>query len=364
MSWSIVSADSHVVEPADLWTARLGKEYEDRAPRLVQTEEGTKFQVGGVSAPAVVGGFVSPAKAGKGFATRMEEGLSGGWDPEARIPDMERDGVAAEVLYPSFAMRLFGLDDPVMQRDTFRAYNDWVAEYAATHPKRLYGLALIPLYDVDEGAEELNRCAKIGLAGGMAWAEPQDGYSYATDHYDRFWAAAQDSQMPISLHAFAGKARNVSDLFLARYSCATHVIQESLATILFSHVFERFPRLTVVSAENDIGWVPHLMQRMDHAYIRKGPRHAPKFPSGMLPSDQFKRNIRATFMEDRAGLGLATQVGPDIFMWASDYPHDDSTWPESHGVIDHQFEGVPSGHREQIVYSNAVSTYRMDLPAA
>ena len=285
MGSRIISADSHVVEPPDLWTSRLGAEYEGRAPRLTEDAEGAKFEVNGVSGPAVVGGFISPAKAGLGFATRLSEGLSGGWDPEARIVDMDKDGIAAEVLYPSFGMRLFGLDDPAMQRDTFRAYNDWVAEYAATSPKRLYGLGLISLYDVESGVEELQRCAAMGLAGGMAWAEPQDGYSYSTDHYDPFWAAAQDLGMPISLHTFAGKARDVSDLFLARYSCITHVIQMSLTTLLFSHVFERFPGVTVVSAENDIGWAPHLMERMDHAYIRKGSRHAPPFPSGMLPSE-------------------------------------------------------------------------------
>ena len=128
-------------------------------------------------------------------------------------------------------------------------------------------------------------------------------------------------------------------------------------------MFERFPRLIVVSAENDIGWVPHLMQRMDHAYIRKGARHAPKFPSGMLPSEIFKRNVRATFMEDLAGVSLATLVGPEVFMWASDYPHDDSTWPESRDVIQEQFAGIPSSHKDKITYSNAVSAYRMDLPA-
>ena len=363
MRSKIVSADSHVVEPPDLWTSRLGAEYEGRAPRLTEDAEGAKFEVNGVSGPAVVGGFISPAKAGLGFATRLSEGLSGGWDPAARIVDMDKDGIAAEVLYPSFAMRLFGLEDPVMQRDTFRAYNDWVAEYAATNPKRLYGLGLISLYDVEAGVEELERCAAMGLSGGMSWAEPQDGYSYGTDHYDRFWAAAQDLGMPISLHTFAGRARDVSDLFLARYSCITHVIQLSLTTLLFSHVFERFPGVTVVSAENDIGWAPHLMERMDHAYIRKGSRHAPPFPSGMLPSEQFKRNVRATFMQDRAGVNLTELVGSDVFMWASDYPHDDSTWPESVDVIDRLFDGVADAHREKITHSNAVASYRMDLPA-
>jgi predicted TIM-barrel fold metal-dependent hydrolase len=149
--------------------------------------------------------------------------------------------------------------------------------------------------------------------------------------------------------------------FMVGYTVVPQQIQESLITLLFSGVFERFPRLNFLSVENDIGWVPYLLQRMDHGAARKGIRRGTGLKSGVKPSEQFRRNVRCTFMEDHVGLANLGRIGPEMILWASDYPHDDSTWPHSQQVIAEQFAGLTPADREKIVFSNAVALYNMQV---
>src|SRR5690348_3741706 len=162
---SIVSADSHVVEPADLWVERIDHKYRESAPRVVQ-QEGKWLIVapGGVAFP-VAGQFAAGKRGeelrehlGKGY----EAGRPSGWDPSLRIADQEADGVKAEVLYTSNGLALFSIQDPELQRACFKVYNDWLAEYCAVNPKRLIGVALISILDIPEAVKEMERCAKIG----------------------------------------------------------------------------------------------------------------------------------------------------------------------------------------------------------
>ncbi|MEE9284623.1 MAG: amidohydrolase family protein, partial [Dehalococcoidia bacterium] len=209
-----VSADSHIIEPPDLWVQRIDARYRDRAPRIVSEPEGDFF-VCEDRKPDPVGTFVTPFFRQEPFAKRFEEGQRGGWDPDARLQDMAADGVEAEVLYPNLAMRLYGLSDPGLQRACFQAYNDWLAEYCSAHPKQLYGIALVSLYDVDASVTELRRARKIGLSGAAVWADPPEGLGFLDDRYDAFWAEAQDLQTPVSLHTFTGRNREMNDVFLA-----------------------------------------------------------------------------------------------------------------------------------------------------
>ncbi len=355
-----VSADSHIIEPPDLWTKRIEAAYRDRAPRIVHEPAGDYF-VCEDRKPDAIGTFVSPFFRKEPFAKRFEEGQRGGWDPDARVKDMDLDGIAAEVLYPNLAMRLYGLRDPGLQRACFRAYNEWLAEFCAAHPKRLYGIALVSLFDLAEAVAGLRRAAKLGLAGAAVWCDPPGDAGFADDRQDPFWAAAQELGVPISLHTFTGQNREMNDVFLARYTCITARVQESLGSIIFSRVLERFPRLQLVSAENDIGWVAYFLQRMDYGYQRKGVRRFGRFASGLLPGEQFRRNVKCTFMDDRVGIASLGLIGPEVLMWSSDYPHDDSTWPRSQQLLDSMLRGVPREAQDKIVFSNAARLYRMGM---
>ncbi len=363
----IVSADSHVIEPADVWTARIDRRFADRAPHVVTEFKGKTgdFFVAEGMAPLAIAAFAVAGVNPKEFKTKMREGYAnvrpGGWDPVERIKDQERDGVVAEVIYPSFGMRLFQLEDSGLRTACFRAYNDWLSEYCSYDRRRLAGIATIALDDISHGTEELNRIAKQGLKGAMIWGEAPAEKPYNDPEYNSFWAAAQDLGIPVSLHTVTERrAAPVGDLakysIMRGYVSLHHGIQKSLSDLIMGGVLERFPKLKIVSVENDIGWIPHYMQRADHAWDRY--RFLERDAAiAQPPSYYFRRQVSATFQDDRVGILTRDIVGTGNLMWASDYPHSDSTWPNSREVIARDFAGVPDADRRKITAENAAQLY-------
>jgi predicted TIM-barrel fold metal-dependent hydrolase len=358
----ILSADSHVIEPADVWTARIEKRFLDRAPRVIKhsgDRDGDFFVVEGLK-PFPVAGFAVAGVDPKYFADKMASGYPGvrpsAWDPALRLEDQARDGVFAEVLYPSLGMRLFQLEDGALRAASFRAYNDWLADYCAHSPRRLAGIAMVPLDDVDEGVEELKRSAKKGLKGAMIWGGAPRDRPYGSSEYDKFWAVAQEHATPISLHILTER-RGGSDFIsvMKGYPALHHSVEKSLAELIFGGVLERYPKLKFVSVENDVGWIPHFIQRMDHSYEKYRYLEANAIPNP--PSFYFRRQVRATFQDDRVGVLMRDFAGGGNLMWASDFPHSDSTWPNSREVIARDFEGVPDGERRKMIAENVAALY-------
>ena len=215
----VISADSHMMEPAELWVGRLDRKFRDRAPRVVKNEgkPGYAFVAPGINPFPVAGGFAR-GLSGKELKEHMAKGYEAarpsGWDPVERIKDQDIDGVEAEVLYTTLGMPLFQLDDAELQRACFRVYNDWVAEFRSCNPKRLHPIALISLEDLTEGIKELERCTQRGLKGAMIWGSPPADRPYSSKEYDPFWQAASELHMPLSLHVIT-TASNISMRSLA-----------------------------------------------------------------------------------------------------------------------------------------------------
>ncbi len=299
-------------------------------------------------------------------ATNYDDALPGGWEAAPRLQDMALDGVEAEVIYTTLGFRLFGLLDEPLQRELFRAYNDWLAEMCSYDPKRLLGLALIPLLDVEAGVKELRRCAKLGLRGALIMCSPPEGQSYADRTFDPFWAEAQTLGMPLSLHLGTGHGRESrydADLFL-RAMTIPHEVQRTFATLLFGGVLERFPDLKLVSAENDIGWVPHFLARADLTFHKLGSlRLSAKGGTDLklLPSEYFRRQVYATFIDDEVGVRNTDLFGVDNYMWSSDYPHLMATWPRSREAVARNFQGISDEVKWKIVRENAARLYHIDL---
>jgi len=358
----IFSADSHTMEPADLWAQRIDRGLRDRAPRVLtnyQDKKGSFFVAEGLT-PFPVGGGFAAGKDPKELATNQnvgyEQARASGWDPVERLKDQDVDGVEGEVLYTTLGMFLFHLKDTNLQWACFRAYNDWVAEFASHAPKRLIGLGLIALQDVNEAVHELQRIAKKGLRGAMINAAPPGEVPFSDAHYDPFWAAAQDLNIPLSLHILTGK-RNIqlTKGRVASNVTIIHEVQHSLIDFLYNGILERFPRLTLVSAENDIGWIAHFLYRLDISYDTL--RYVDPTPATMRPSEYFKRQVYATFQDDRPGVMTYELAGENNLMWASDFPHRASTWPRSHAVIEQNFAGIPAAARRKITYENVHRLY-------
>jgi len=367
MPHGVVSADSHMMEPADLWKTCLDARLRDRAPEVVRhPRSGALLFVAEGAAPFPVASGFAAGRSGEELKEFMSAGYEAarpsGWDPAARVEDQEIDGIDAEVLYPTLGMTVFSMPDAELQRACFDVYNDWLAEFCRHDPRRLYGVGLISLEDVGRAVADVERIVGQGMRGAMIWGSPPEERPYDDRAYDPFWRAASEHRLPVSLHIISGRGRQRTRALRNAgvvYATVTHEIQESLATLIFGGVLERFPELRIVSAENDAGWLPHFLYRMDHGFEKYCAMLPEKL--SMKPSEYVRRQVYATFQDDPVGPATWEIFGEDNYMWASDFPHSDSTFPESHAWIDKNFEGVPEAVRHKIVFVNATRLYRMEL---
>src|SRR5216684_5259539 len=192
---NIIDADAHMCEPPNLWVERIDTRFRERAPRVVKNPGGKKgafFVCENLPPLNIAGAFAAGKIFDKSFLEAgLDNALPGGWDPAARLKDMELDGIESAVLYTTFGFSLFRIEEAEFQEACFRAYNDWLAEFVSYAPKKFAGMALIPLYDPEAGAKELERCKKLGLKGALIWAAPPEDRPYHFPIYDRLWATAQ-----------------------------------------------------------------------------------------------------------------------------------------------------------------------------
>jgi predicted TIM-barrel fold metal-dependent hydrolase len=248
----------------------------------------------------------------------------------------------------------------------FRAYNDWLAEFCSTDPARLKGIAMISLDDVGEGTKELERAARRGFAGAMISEYPLEHRRYDQPEYEAFWAAAQDLGMPLSLHTATrrqGKIRGAGERTLRdATSRATKAFYPatSLCDLIFSGVLERYPRLMVAIVEFELAWAPHVLSSMDYTYRERHEEAFVRFKNDMRPSDFFRRQVRLSFQEDAIGIRLRDAIGVDNLMWGSDYPHSESTFPQSRKILAEILAGVPDEEQAKIAGGNTARLYDFD----
>src|SRR5215218_1958728 len=281
MAELVISSDSHVLEPSDLWTKGLPASMRGRAPHVSFDERRNMWMFGCAEVPPqpITFSFVAgvdlddlPDMHKAGYAGARP----GGWDPTARLEEMAVDGVSAEVLYPSLGLGLYWIEDSAFQEACFRVYNDWLIEYCAAYPNRLAGIAMISMWDVGHAVAELRRCKEAGLRGAMIWERPPTSHSFRNTENDPFWAAAAEMDMPVALHILTDhgvtKWRSENNLTgLDRYQALfglPYEIQWSLFDLIFSGVLERHPNLRLISVEHEYSWVAWLLERFDKCYER------------------------------------------------------------------------------------------------
>ncbi|HJU28747.1 MAG TPA: amidohydrolase family protein [Candidatus Binataceae bacterium] len=362
----VISADSHMTEPGDLWVQRLDRKYRDNAPRVVKNERESGpaylFVGPGIHPLAVAAAFAA-GKGGEELREHMKHGYEAarpsGWDPVERLKDQDLDGVVSEVLYSTLGIVIFNMKDIELQLACLRAYNDWLAEFCAHSPKRLVGVGLYSLAALPD-VSEIERCAKKGLKGVLILASDSNDLPYSDERFDPLWRTCSELSMPISLHKplvsgmpLTPAMPTAADLQIH----VIHVVEQCITRLVYGGVFERFPKLRVVSAENDVGWIPNWVNRLDHVHSKVA--NARRLP--LKPSDYVRRNVWATFQDDPLGPATWQFFGERNYMWASDFPHADSTFPNSLKVIDGNFAGVPAEITRRIVFDNANELYQMGL---
>ncbi len=308
-----------------------------------------------------------------GATTRQDEGL---WNVDLRRQHLDGDGVVAEVIFPQggvpFAPYPAVGGGPVgkmawscsaqVRNAGPQIYNRWLADFCAADPTIHYGVAVVPIRDVDAAVVEVVRAKESGLNGGISLPPVADDFlMYNDPEYEPLWAACQDTGTVINLHGgagrFYGKGADASALTLAETDFFS---KRTLWFLIFSGVFERYPRLRLAVTEQRAHWVPTVLAELDSIYQAPlAARLRAQLPK--LPSEYFATNcyVGASFFS-RPECEMRSSTGVDRIMWGSDYPHMEGSWPWVDMALRWTFEGVDEVELRMMVGGNAIACYGFD----
>jgi predicted TIM-barrel fold metal-dependent hydrolase len=358
----LISADDHMdiyALPRDLWQDRLPKQFRDAGPRVVDTDDGLYWQCEGRT-------FSPYGRKSKGFLSADDFGLRPS-QPEERIKDMDRDGVYSHVIYAPTTTGL-RIQDQALKAECLKAYNDWAAEFNQYDPNRLIALPDIPSGDPASAAEELQRCIKMGHRG-VIISSAADAIARGVDpifekSWHGFWDVAEETCTPVHIHLGGGLHSLVPVLrswkFAAMVAVSPIQLDEILAGMIFSGILEQRPNVRFVLGEAGLGWIPYVLERLDHELHKFGSQ-LDDHKLDMLPSEIFHRQCLVTYEDEQFGVECIPRIGVDNVMWASDYPHGDSTWPESRKAIAaSSLADLGEEAVRKITCDNAASVYRIE----
>jgi predicted TIM-barrel fold metal-dependent hydrolase len=366
--YEIISADSHIVEPPDLWQKWMPEKLRDKAPQLVKDEEGGDawtYEPGGWPEPlglvTCVG--VRP-EALKWTGAKYGETIHPSChDGKERLKILDIDGVDAEILYPPQRATSYFMRNPdhELQLAGIQAYNNWLLDdFCAADPERLIGQAQMPNVGIDGAVEELKRAKRKGAKGVIITAWPS-GKEALTKADDPFWAAAEAEDMPVSIHlrlaAIAQARQKVEVSGAAIGAGAFTTMPDIMIQFIFSGVHDRFPGLKVASVETGAGWIPHFLEMMDDRYWRN--RVWAKLDLAEVPSKYYYDHWLATFIVDHIGVQIRHAVGINNLSWSTDFPHHGNDWPYSRKVIDEMLVNVPADERDKIICRNAAEFWNL-----
>ena len=373
MERRVVSADDHIDLrwlPRDLWKERLPVALRNRAPEVVQTDNGQHWQCDGV-----FWGAWAPYGSGQSqwaldrAGDVLREGELRTTTPELRLADMDRDGVFASIMYgPTDPLKI---EDPELRKASYEAYNDWLLEFSSHEPNRLIGVPQLSMEDPLAARDELERLAKRGVRHFNVLAARADPPVY-DESWEPFWDSAEQIGLPIGFHLAVETGLNRSapsqsaNPVVARatrfaQSHPGYQLIEPIAGLIFTGVLDRHPNLKLVMAESGLAWIPNFIQAMDRLLnrIRMGHEkldNIERLPE-LMPSEYFPRQIWMTFQDDFYGIKMLNILPEDKVMWASDYPHPASTWPDSQAVIEKLMEGLSPDVQRKVLYGNARDLY-------
>jgi predicted TIM-barrel fold metal-dependent hydrolase len=377
--YRLFSADSHLEISPRRWTGRVPEKYRDRAPRLIQLPNGGDGIIV-EGQPVYVLGL---AVAGRPYEEHQLTGLNyatsaGAGSPEQRLKEQDRDGIDGEILFTSAGNLGFwrGIRNDDAYLAVLHAYNEFlVEEYTACNRDRLLAMGVIPAHSVDAAVKEMEYCAREGLKGVLINTFPS-GKLYPSREDDRFWAAALDLNMPVTVHvglqktdgplfkydkspgevAFGGDPIRV----LTRFAGASGL---NAVQLVLSGIFDRYPKLKIYWAETQMGWLPYFYEQLDDVYKRS--RHWMERDFGLKPlkrepSAYIREHCLWGFIYDPIGVRLRYDVGVDHIMWGNDFPHSAGDWPDSKRVIEDMFSGVPEDEKQKILVDNAVGYFHLN----
>ena len=376
---TLIDADAHVNPPPTFWEDYLPGKFSGRSPQIEAggpDDEHDWVVFEGTRKPLIMLQSVSGRGRNYSLTGRQSDVGRGNWEAAARIEDMDVDGVDKAMIFGGGPL---GTADNDLYLASFDAYNRWLADFCSEAPDRLYGAAYLPMQNVDQSIAMLKDAAKRGLkavnipafpqskvdrvGGGFAAqllalaGDPDGPRQYDTEEFDPFWQAAVDADMAITIHLGARVARPSMERFLPNMVMSKVCMAEPIAIMIFGGVFDRFPDLRFGSIESGVGWFTWLAQYMDS--IWENQRHWTSCNLREVPSFYMDRNVYGSFIRDEEGIRSRNLPGGRNIMWSTDYPHSESTWPNSRQVLDEQFAGLSDEERRPIVCDTAKRFYSL-----
>ncbi|MBT2187871.1 amidohydrolase family protein [Sphingobium nicotianae] len=377
----LISCDDHLdlnMLPADLWTKGLPEHLRDRAPHIEVIDGRPQWVCEGKSWGGW-NGQAGPDTGPKAIFTAFDRG--GITDlterrpavPELRIADMDRDGVYGHVIYGPVTS--INLADTEFRDACYRVYNDWLADYCAYNPNRLIGVPMLPEYP-ESAVQELYRIAKMGVfkQANLQIAAAETGLH--DERWEPLWNALEETGIILSFHVVVfimpgSKPNPAAGKVAGHMTHAKSFVSQFIDPFvdLFAWaILERHPKLKVVIAESGVGWLPWLVEELDYRHWRiwEGREFWETrggIPMITKPSELFKRQVYATFQESPTAMSLLKFYGPDNLLWASDYPHPDSIWPNSRATIARQMADLPDETIRKLTFENAAKLYGLNVAA-
>ncbi len=385
---AVIDVDTHITEPADLWTSRIASKYHDVVPHIERIKGRDFWVINGKKglAPGAVSLAGHDGRPPNEFPATYDDIDPATFDATARIAHMDREGIYAQVLYPNVggfgSQNFLSMENEALKIDCVRAYNDFLAEWASEYPTRLVPVCALPFWDVAESVKEIERCAELGHRSVLFPSQPQDFRQPALhdEYWDPIWACAQSLNLPISFHIGGQAALGVKEgeftpkgggmktkAKFARFSALAFVGNSlGISEIICGGVCHRFPDLNFVSVESGVGWIPTLLESLDWQWHNAGVAiESPHYD--LLPSEYFKRQIYACFWFERDVIARAAELYPDNIMYETDFPHPTSMSPGPATIAQRPevyaseaLAELPKEVVSKLLHDNAARVYHID----
>ena len=391
----IISVDDHVIEPPNVWTDRLPSRYAGIGPRVERKRvknlqfNGTTYTFdldpGGREADFwVYEDLIVPHRriiAAAGYPKdevtltpiTYDEMRPGCYEQAARLEDMDVNWVEASLSFPTFprfcGQTFLEAKDRELAMLCVRAYNDWIVEeWCAGTDGRLIPLTIVPLWDADEAAAEVRRNAARGVRA-VCFSEIPYHLGLPSVHdEDRFWdpffTACEETDTVVCMHIGSSSKMPATSPDAPASVQATLSFNNAMASLsdyLFSGVLVRFPRLKLAYSEGQIGWLPYILERADDVWVQHRGWAFPREQVPEPPSTYYRQSVFGCFFRDKHGIDSLDVIGVDNVTFETDYPHSDSTWPDTKEIAEAMFEGLDEETVTKIVRGNAIRMLGLDL---
>ena len=370
MEYKVISADNHILEPRDLFTTRLPLEFRDRAPQVLRGKDGGDgWSWDGKTVERTLGIEATAGRTVQVSGYKWEEILPGNYDGAAQLKDMMDEGVDAAMLYPSVPLMGWFMGEDPFALALFQTFNDWVVDdFCAPDPKRLIAQPLMPVnHSMEVLLAEMDRMLKKGVKAlhipvypDKVWWDP---------YWDPFFKAVSEAGVPLVMHRTSGgRDPGGKDAFqfdvpglgpagtVHRFFAAV----EPFTKMIYTGVFARHPRLKLVDAEVNFGWIPFWVDTLDMVYEKQ--KGWAKFGCDAPPSSALGRNLFVTVLDDKVGFDLVA-TNPylaDCALFSTDYPHSVCLWPDTKGYIERSAVNCDPVSKAKILAGNAVRVFNLN----